>query len=717
MRFEAAIHHLLRYSKVVALAVCLSTAAIAHAQYDRTGTSNSRDFGGFQTASGTAQTRNSQSNRNRPSDSSAFNADTSATKGLVYVKETPDSVLRKKVFFFNHIAHSVKIDELWNPTLDPTGVQFSDPLDGLNGDFFIGQGTIGHPHLSLFPSFEDGISHSLQSHNLDGYLKTPDNIRFYQTMTPYTVLSYNNSLKKDYLVNVAHTQNIIPGWNFSFDYRLICPEGNLSGSGAKNHYLDATTNYFSHDSRLQVRAGFIWQSMAMEENGGLIDDSYFLNNPSSNLGGLPVRLYNSKSKNLHHDAFVHATYNLVQQVDQYREHDSLVARYDTVTADSIRLLMDTLVVTDTFRVGTPHVINLGVLGVEADYSRWKRAAYITAYSDSSLWEDASASLFWTNDAYPDHRWRNPLKITLGITPRRLHAIVAKDTSSAPDTLLTTAAVNPFAKMELSLWDATLLVEGSLDNTLLGLSPNIKDPDLHARSLLRIPFDSTESNTLELSASYLKQMPEVRILHASNYTFGPILSQYYAAHFQHESDSGLFRLVDLNLGATHMSHSVWFDSTLAVHESTSGLWLYQAALTLRLQWRWLHLDMQQLIQHSTDEDQVSVPLLASKNSLYADFSLFHNALRMQIGTDVRYFSRFAPDGYDPALGILYMQNGEIGDYIWADAFINLQIKRASIYVKAGHFNALWDNHPRYFLLPHYPGSRFGLFWGMTWNFFD
>ena len=198
MRFEAAIHHLLRYSKVVALAVCLSTAAIAHAQYDRTGTSNSRDFGGFQTASGTAQTRNSQSNRNRPSDSSAFNADTSATKGLVYVKETPDSVLRKKVFFFNHIAHSVKIDELWNPTLDPTGVQFSDPLDGLNGDFFIGQGTIGHPHQSLFPSFEDGISHSLQSHNLDGYLKTPDNIRFYQTMTPYTVLSYNNSLKKDY---------------------------------------------------------------------------------------------------------------------------------------------------------------------------------------------------------------------------------------------------------------------------------------------------------------------------------------------------------------------------------------------------------------------------------------------------------------------------------------------------------------------------------------
>ena len=708
MRFEAAIHHLLRYSKVVALAVCLSTAAIAHAQYDRIGTAKPRNFGGFQTASGTAQTRNSQNDRNRPSDSSAFNADTSATKGLVYVKETPDSVLRKKVFFFNHIAHSVKIDEVWNPTLDPTGVQFNDALDAINGNYYLGKGSLGHPHIGIFPTLADNLNLRLQPDLYEGYYMKPCNVDFYQTLTPYTVLSYGSSLNKDYSVRVSHTQNIMPGWNAAFTYRLLNPEGVYTSSGATTHYLNATTNYFSPDSRLQAAGGLIWHSFRIDENDGLVDDSIFTYRLQTNRAGIPVNLIGVSSRQRDLNAFGRVTYSLERQSDSYRHRDSVVAR---VVNDSVTV-MDTLDVIDTIPLHKPRMLNAGVIGLEVGFDRQKRTI-----GDSTWWVERTATLFWTNDAYPDHRWRNPLKITLGITPRRLHAIVAQDTSSAPDTLLTTAAVNPFAKMELSLWDATLLVEGSLDNTLLGLSPNIKNPDLHARSLLRIPFDSTESNTLELSASYLKQMPEVRILHASNYTFGPILSQYYAAHFQHESDSGLFRLVDLNLGATHMSHSVWFDSTLAVHESTSGLWLYQAALTLRLQWRWLHLDMQQLIQHSTDEDQVSVPLLASKNSLYADFSLFHNALRMQIGTDVRYFSRFAPDGYDPALGILYKQNGEIGDYIWADAFINLQIKRASIYVKAGHFNALWDNHPRYFLLPHYPGSRFGLFWGMTWNFFD
>jgi hypothetical protein len=115
--------------------------------------------------------------------------------------------------------------------------------------------------------------------------------------------------------------------------------------------------------------------------------------------------------------------------------------------------------------------------------------------------------------------------------------------------------------------------------------------------------------------------------------------------------------------------------------------------------------------------VDVPVWASKNSIYADFTLFRRALRMQVGVDIRYYTAFAPDGYDPATGILFQQDTETGDYLWGDAFINLQVKRASIYVKAGHINALWESAPRYFLLPHYPGNRFGLFWGMTWNFFD
>lgn len=653
-----------------------------------------------------ATTRSQQQNRRTGNDSIA-NPDTSATKGLEYHEEIPDSVLRNKVFFFHYTPRGVKIDEVWNPTLDPTGAQFSNPLDGLNGNYYLGKGIIGHPHTAIYPTLGNGLTHGLLGDEMEGYAKTPENIRLYQTMTPYTVLSYNSSLKKDYLVHVAHTQNVVPGWNLSFDYQLMCPEGVLASSAAKNHFLDFTTNYFSPDSRLQIQAGFIWQNFAIDENGGLAYDSLFTENLMSNFAGLPVKFNNSGSKHLRHDVFGRITYNLVRQVERYRERDSLVARQ---VGDS--LILDTLVVTDTLQVGTPRVINAGVFGAEARYHRQKRSSYIGGTSDSTLWSEASATLFWTNDAYPDYRWRNPLKITIGGTLSSREYSIASIASISSNP-----AFSPFAKLDLQLWRGSLTLEGELDNSLMSLNSAIQKPDYHASAALSYPFDSAGTCGFDLSAAMQQEMPEVRMLMTTGFALDPILSQNFGMHVFGGSNSGLVRLVDLDLHASRLNHHVWYDSTAAVHIGTQSLWLYQAALTMRLAAGWLHLDMQQLLQHSTDPNQISVPLWTSKNSLYGDFTLFGRALRMQVGADVRYFTAFHPNGYDPATGVFYMQDTEVGDYIWADVFLNLQVKRASIYLKAGHLNALWENRPRYFLLPHYPGQKFGLFWGLTWHFFD
>ena len=164
--------------------------------------------------------------------------------------------------------------------------------------------------------------------------------------------------------------------------------------------------------------------------------------------------------------------------------------------------------------------------------------------------------------------------------------------------------------------------------------------------------------------------------------------------------------------------MWYDTLLTLHEGSRDLWLLQASLTLRLAVGPIHLDMQQLLQHSTDPDQLPVPLWASKNSLYADFPLFHGTLRAQVGVDLRYHTAYHAPFYDPATGLFLQQDAlTVGNYLWGDLFVTMQVKRASIYIKAGHVNALWENPATYFLLPHYPGQKFGLQWGLTWCFFD
>ena len=652
--------------------------------------------------------RSSGSNRNNaststtnqfPNDSTQSQADTSATKGLIYHKEIPDSVLKQKVYLFHYRPTHIWIDEVWNPTLDPTGIQFADPLDAINGNYYLGKGSPGHPHVSLFPTLADGLEWRLQPDIYKGYALTPQNIYFYQTLTPFSVLSYGGSLADEHSLRISHTQNVIPGWNVAFDYHLLNPEGIYASSGALNHYLNANTNYFSSDSRLQASAAIIWQSYTIDENGGLSNDNIFINNLQSNRAGIPVMLSGAGTLQRNLTGMGKATFSLVRQSDAYRHRDSI----NLVQVNDSTTRFDTIDVVDTIPLRRPRVLNLGMVGLELNANREKRV-----FIDSTHWREQRLTLFWTNDAYASHRWCNPIKVTIGIQPRYLCAVIYGD------TLRYHTWANPFVRAEVALWKATLQVEAEQYENLWSRSGR----DRRMAATLTVPFDSLGLTRVSLGAVLQDKAPDLLMvydyLNANGGTTLPnnIVTERYTLHFKHRE------VVDFNASASHLNHNVWYDTTLTLHEGTHDLWLLQASLTLRLTAGPMHLDMQQIVQHSTDEALLPVPLWATKNSLYADFPLFHRTLRAQTGIDVRYHTPYHAPLYSPQTG-LFLQQDEIsvGGYLWGDVFINLQVKRASIYLKAGHINALWETPATYFLLPHYPGQKFGLQWGLTWCFFD
>ena len=624
--------------------------------------------------------------------------DSNAVRGLVYHKETPDSVLLHKVFMLRYREQAVKIDETWYPVLSPTGVQ-ADRLDAADDNYYLSKGGVGQPHYGIFPTLATGTSDYLMADPNAGYAKRPQNIWLYQTMTPYTTLGYQSSLDKDYQVHIAHTQNVQPGWNLSFDYDLICPKGVYTASGVKNHYLDATTNYFSADSRLQIVGGIIWQSFNIEENGGIADDAYFTEQLQSNRAGVPVRLYNSGTRHRETAAFARVLYNMVKQQPSYRQRDSLTVR----TINDTLSVIDTVKLTDTIFPTRPIMLNAGVFGVEANYDHRKRV-----FADSTMWDDRSLTLFWTNDAYPDYRWRNPVKLMLGIKPQ----IIRYSIDGRPKEEIVNRLA-PFANVDIALGPCTL-------HGVASMGDPAEEYDYHMSGRLEVPLsachDSAGDNTLNLTAAVQQENPCVRHMSDAFYNQGLALDMIKSERYEIQFASGEW--LDLTLRANHMSHNVWSDTSLTVYQGSSPLWLYQTALTARIAAGWFHLDMLQLVQHSTDPVQMPVPLWASKNSIYAEVMLFARALTLQTGVDLRYHTAFLSPTYDYRTGLFVHQDETtVGNYLWGDIFVNIQVKRASIYLKAGHVNALWETSPNYFMLPHYPGRKFGLYWGINWKFFD
>lgn len=67
--------------------------------------------------------------------------------------------------------------------------------------------------------------------------------------------------------------------------------------------------------------------------------------------------------------------------------------------------------------------------------------------------------------------------------------------------------------------------------------------------------------------------------------------------------------------------------------------------------------------------------------YWQFNVVKKVMQMQIGANVTYTTKWYEPGYSPALGMFYNQKVEkYGNCPYIDAFVNIQWKRACIFVK-------------------------------------
>ncbi|MBQ0016591.1 MAG: hypothetical protein KBT04_06370 [Bacteroidales bacterium] len=640
-------------------------------------------------------------NYSYPSSNNEESSDTSSqeptARGIEYHVDIPDSTLLGGTYIFHYRPHCTKIEQISYPSFSASSVQNFDPLEAINGNFYLSKGTLGQAHYATYPMFEAFRAWRYQPDIMAGYSKTPTSVRFFQAQRPYTTLTYQSSLKSEYLVRASHTQNIMPRWNVSFDVDFYNPDAIYANSDVKNTMLDITSNYYSADARYQVYFGYILQKYRMGENGGLMDDAYFTDNASqSNLSGLPVVSNTLRSNMVQHQLFTHHTYSLVREIPTPRQ------RYRVeVSADDSNML-DTIYWTDTLPAHAFKVFNAGVLGLDADLDMWKRVCV-----DSIQTNRFSAQFYWTNDAYHDSRWHNPLKITLGIQPQLVRV-------NERDSIFSTfTTISPFARVVQTMGTSSFSAQ-----VQYAIGDNYMNGDGEALLGWSMPLDSVR--TIQVQASYQSRAADYFYHH---YHCAGLLWDMaslrktdvlrVAAHYEHTS------MLQLELAANRVAHAVWISPNLSPTQADGSAWLFQFKMEHHSKlWGWLCYDMQQLVQYSTDPDQIRVPTWSSKNSLYTDVVVFKNALTLQVGLDVRYFTRFLADGYISELGAFVRQDDvKIGNYLWGDFFVNLQLKRAIIYAKLGHLNSFWETNPNYFTLPHYPGNKFGFYYGVTWKFFD
>ena len=83
--------------------------------------------------------------------------------------------------------------------------------------------------------------------------------------------------------------------------------------------------------------------------------------------------------------------------------------------------------------------------------------------------------------------------------------------------------------------------------------------------------------------------------------------------------------------------------------------------------------------------------------------------------MQFWSQVKETRYDEK-GNIILERRDVGDYLYFDPFINIQIKRVRAYFKYSHLNSIWGSGD-HFMTVGYPANPKSMKFGISWNFYD
>lgn len=552
------------------------------------------------------------------------------------------------------------------------------------------------------------------------YLYRMDNIPFYNVKKPMIRMTYLESGQKRYREENFHimvAQNISPSTGFNVDYKARGTRGRYTWSRTKNHTLSVGFNHTG--KRYSVHAGYINNHIEKQENGGVVGDWAIADTTYDMATGVPMRLTDAQARNIYRNNafFVEQSYGI--PLLPVTERDFSIGDLPAVfVGHSFEYNLWSRIYTDT---NAPYINERGhrdesggfVPDTLSYYGNW----YLNPLqSRDSTYERVISNRFfvqaqpWDRDGVV-----GTIDGGIGIDHHTFSQFSAGDYVSGHQSKVRRTSLFAYGAVEGKIrryvdWDADVKYHIS----------GYRSGDLSVGANLsltgyinRRPLVLTGSFLLERRSPTYWQEHLVSNHFLWTQPLGKESETRFSVAFSIPS-----RALELRFTQGVVTDAIYYGSDANVTQAHGGVSLTNLYARKDFRIAGLHLDHRVLVQWSTDQEVVPVPLLSAYLSYYYDFWVVRDVLRLQIGFDGRYNTRYYAPGYNPAISQFYNQREvEVGNYPYVDAFITAKWKRMRIFLKYQHVNLGLFGNGEYFSVAHYPLNP-GMFkMGISWGFYD
>ena len=588
---------------------------------------------------------------------------------------------------------------------------------------------------------------------LQRYSYSPETLPNYNTKTPYTELAYWGTLfankeKEESNIKVLTTQNILPELNLTLEFRRYGGNGILKREDTNNRNVVIAGNYMG--KRYLMHTGFIYNKVARSENGGVVDN-FWIRDTTVDAREIDVYLRDASSTTKKNTVFLDQSYRIpftfIENLKgrKERKHQEALRASIMENGDSLaiaKLLQKEAEELEEKEAAADTVnnnITTAIIGHSSEYSVFRRI-----YQDNIDKNDEFGRKFFNDRFYLNPtRSADSLRVMkfenrffIRLQPWKSDGIVSKldvgigdklanyfsfkmsdYIQGSSNTLLNSTYLYAGAKGQYKkyfTWDA----KG--EYTFLGYEMN--DFGVHANlGFSAYPFRRDKNSPLTLKAHFETTLKE---------------PDYYEQHVctnHYRWDNDFGKISSTKIGATLeiprwdlnasfdyalLSNNIYYDTLGIVRQNPEHMSVMTASLQKNFKLWKFHLDHQALFQISSNKDVLPLPMLALNLRYYLQFDVVKKVMQMQIGANAAFTTKWYAPAFNPVLGVFHNQNvEEYGNCPYIDAFVNIQWKRACIFVKVVNVNMGWPNKSAdYFSAAGYIAPQRAIKFGIFWPFY-
>ena len=536
------------------------------------------------------------------------------------------------------------------------------------------------------------------------YTYTMESMPFYNVKSPYTELAYwgtllANKQMEETNIKFLHTQNFTPSFNFSILYKRNGASGILENEKTDNRTFAITGNYIG--KRYVAQGGYIFSRVKRAENGGVADLSMVMDTVID-AKTIPITLDDADTKVKRNTIFITHSYGIPFN---FKKRDSL--GYGEGTMAYIGHTGEYSVYTKLYNDNISRSDSIG------------RALYNNAfYINPTISADSARAMNFEN------------RFFLRLQPWAKEAIVSKIDAGIGLQLLNFYNFNPdyFLSGNKNHSDHNIYLyfgasgtlkkyfawEGFGKYHLSGYNQN----DFRIGGQMRFSaYPLPKGIHLSAKIDVSQERP--------NYFY----NNYYSNHYIWNNDfdkttetriEGKLDIPDYKMelffGYSLLKNNIFLDSLGNAAQNGEAMSVMTAYLRKDFRLWKFHLDHKILFQLSSKNEIVPLPKLALNLRYYLEAPLVKNVLTAQLGVEATFNTKYNVPAYSPALGLFYnQQSEEYGENPYLDVFVNLQWKRASIFIKYVNAAQNWPESD-YFSACRYLKPQTALKFGVHWPFY-